>query len=204
MATRHSGTRTRADERGAYDARGAYDEPRPMPDEALLAPAQTPYGPAGARSEAMSASGLNVIAGIWLIISPFVLAYSSGDAYWNPIVFGAIVAVVSLARLGGAYRARWLARLNMAIGAWLFISGFWLASTARASWNEWILGVIVFVLGGWSAAAGEDARTAELQRLDVKFSAPAAGGSDAAQLARGGLERRHRYALRPPRATCLV
>jgi hypothetical protein len=161
MATRHhTGTRRRAG-----DHLGAYDEPRPMPDEALLAPAQTPYGRASARDEAMSASGLNVIAGIWLIISPFVLAYGSGDAYWNPIVFGAIVAlvaVVALARLGGAYRATWLAWLNMAIGAWLFISGFWLASTARASWNEWILGVIVFVLGAWSAAAGEDARTAEL------------------------------------------
>jgi hypothetical protein len=104
-----------------------------------------------------------VIAGIWLIISPFVLGYGGGDAYWNPIVFGAIVAVVALARLGGAYRATWLAWLNMAIGVWLFISGFWLASTPRASWNEWILGVIVFVLGAWSAAAGEDARATELR-----------------------------------------
>ena len=51
----------------------------------------------------------------------------------------------------------------MAIGVWLFISGFWLASTPRASWNEWILGVIVFVLGAWSAAAGEDARATELR-----------------------------------------
>ena len=34
--------------------------------------------------------------------------------------------------------------------------------------------------------------------------APAAGGSDAAHLARVGLARSHRYALRPPRATCLV
>jgi hypothetical protein len=39
--------------------------------------------------------------------------------------------------------------------------------------------------------------------------APAAGGSDEAQLAAHfkdvvGLERRHRYALRPTRATCLV
>jgi hypothetical protein len=30
------------------------------------------------------------------------------------------------------------------------------------------------------------------------------GGPDAAHLARVGLERRHRYALRPTRATCLV
>jgi hypothetical protein len=163
MATGHE-TRdhTREDER-----LGAYDTPRPMPDEALLgtapAPTRSPYGPASARDEAMSASGLNVIAGIWLIISPFVLGYGGGDAYWNPIVFGAIVAVVALARLGGAYRATWLAWLNMAIGVWLFIAGFWLASTARASWNEWILGVVVFVLGAWSAAASEDARTARVR-----------------------------------------
>lgn len=159
MATRHQArTRTRDDER-----LGAYDAPRPMPDEALLAPAEAPSGSTSPRDETMSASGLNVIAGIWLIISPFVLAYGGGDAYWNPIVFGAIVAVVALARLGGAYRATWLAWLNMAIGVWLFISGFWLASTPRASWNEWILGVIVFVLGAWSAAAGEDARATELR-----------------------------------------
>jgi hypothetical protein len=159
MATRHQArTRTRDDER-----LGAYDAPRPMPDEALLAPAEAPATSTSPRDEAMSASGLNVIAGIWLIISPFVLGYGGGDAYWNPIVFGAIVAVVALARLGGAYRATWLAWLNMAIGVWLFISGFWLASTPRASWNEWILGVIVFVLGAWSAAAGEDARAAELR-----------------------------------------
>jgi SPW repeat-containing protein len=160
MATRHqTRNHTREDER-----LGAYDAPRPMPDEAVLEPTQAPYARTSARDEAMSASGLNVIAGIWLIISPFVLGYGGGDAYWNPIVFGAIVAVVALARLGGAYRATWLAWLNMAIGVWLFISGFWLASTARASWNEWILGVVVFVLGAWSAAASEDARTANAVR----------------------------------------
>ena len=76
MATRHQArNRTRDDER-----HGAYDAPRPMPDEALLAPAEAPSGSTSPRDETMSASGLNVIAGIWLIISPFVLAYGSGDA----------------------------------------------------------------------------------------------------------------------------
>ena len=154
-------TRDRTRNRGAI---GAYDSPRPAPDEAYLGPEGGMVAPPpDPRDEVIGASSLNVIAGIWLIISPFVLGYGGGDAYWNPIVFGAIVAVVALARLGGAYRATWLAWLNMAIGVWLFISGFWLASTPRASWNEWILGVIVFVLGAWSAAAGEDARAAELR-----------------------------------------
>jgi hypothetical protein len=47
--------------------------------------------------------------------------------------------------------------VNAAIGVWLFISGFWLADSAAASWNVWILGVIVFILAmsGLSASAGE-------------------------------------------------
>jgi hypothetical protein len=36
--------------------------------------------------------------------------------------------------------------LNMAIGVWLFVSAFWLASSSQASWNVGILGAVVFVL----------------------------------------------------------
>lgn len=45
--------------------------------------------------------------------------------------------------------------MNMTIGIWLFISAFWLATTARASWNVGILGILVFILGAWSATATE-------------------------------------------------
>jgi hypothetical protein len=124
---------------------------RPEPDEAYLEPAATT--PAARNSAAATAAGLNVLAGIWLIISPFVLGYTGPDATWNPIVFGAIVGIVALARLAGGARAAGLAWVNMAIGVWLFISAFWLASSSEASWNVGILGVIVFVLGSWSAAA---------------------------------------------------
>jgi hypothetical protein len=109
------------------------------------------------RADVRTAAGLNVLAGIWLIISPFVLDYTGSDATWNPIVFGAIVALFGFARMAGAYRAAWLSILNMAIGVWLFISAFWLADSPRASWNVGILGVIVFILGSWSATATQDA-----------------------------------------------
>jgi SPW repeat len=97
--------------------------------------------------------------GIWLIISPFVLGYGSSDATWNPIVFGAIVGVLALVRFAGAFRAIDLSWLNMAIGVWLFISAFWLASSSQASWNVGILGVVVFVLGAWGAAPLGRSRT---------------------------------------------
>jgi hypothetical protein len=109
------------------------------------------------RREVMSWSGLNVLAAIWLVISPFVLGYSGKDSTWNPIVFGAIVGVLALVRLGGAFRASVLSWINMAIGVWLFISAWWLADTARAVWNVGILGVVVFVFAALSASATEDA-----------------------------------------------
>jgi hypothetical protein len=109
------------------------------------------------RHEVMSWSGLNVLAGIWLIISPFVLDYGGKDAVWNPIVFGAIVGLLALARFAGAFRASVLSVINMAIGVWLFISAWWLADTSRAAWNVGIMGVVVFVLAALSATATEDA-----------------------------------------------
>jgi hypothetical protein len=150
MATRY---RTRRDQ----ELRSDYDLDRPAPDEAYLgdepaaAPALYDW-----RSEVAGASGLNVLAGIWLIISPWVLGYTHADATWNPVVFGAIVGFFALVRTAGAYRAAWLSILNMAIGVWLFISAFWLAHSAQASWNVGILGVVVFVLGAWSASATGD------------------------------------------------
>jgi SPW repeat len=152
-------TRNRIRTRDELHARDAYDLDRPAPDEALLGAEEPPPAPLAApdwRSEVAGASGLNVLAGIWLIISPFVLGYSGADATWNPIVFGAIVGVFALIRTAGAYREAWLSSLNMAIGVWLFISAFWLASTTRASWNVAISGIVVFVLGAWSASATSD------------------------------------------------
>lgn len=136
---------------------GSYDGPRPVPDEAPLEPGMPSRM---MREEVAGASGLNVLAGIWLIISPFILNYAGADAMWNPIVFGAIVGVLALIRAGGAYRAEWLSWINMAIGVWLFISAFWLAHSARASWNVGIMGIVVFILGAWSAAATDAGRAA--------------------------------------------
>ena len=116
-----------------------------------------PVGYRDWRSDVIGASGLNVLAGIWLIISPFVLNFHGGDAYWNPIVFGAIIAGLALIRAAGAFRASGLSWINAAIGIWLFISGFWLASSAAGTWDLWILGAVIFFLALISASATEEA-----------------------------------------------
>jgi SPW repeat len=120
---------------------------------------------AGWRSTVMAASGLNVLAGIWLIIAPFVLGYSGGDPYWNDIVFGAITGLIALARVAGAYRAAWLSWINALIGVWIFVSAFWLDATSTAKTNDIILGAIVFVLAVASATASDEGAAAERRGL---------------------------------------
>jgi hypothetical protein len=156
MATRErrrGGPSARADERRFARPVGDPGDPRLDPT-----PAAQPAARAGGwRETVAAASGLNVLAGIWLIIAPFVLGYSGGDPYWNDIVFGAIVGVFGLARVLGAYRASWLSWLNALIGVWLFVSAFWLDSTSNAGVNDVILGIVVFVLGIASATATDEA-----------------------------------------------
>jgi SPW repeat len=120
---------------------------------------------AGWRSTVRAASGLNVLAGIWLIIAPFVLGYSGGDPYWNDIVFGAITGVPALARVAGALRAFWLSWINMLIGVWIFVSAFWLDATSAAQTNDIVLGAIVFVLAVASATATDEGVAAERRGL---------------------------------------
>lgn len=45
------------------------------------------------------ASWLNGLAGIWMIIAPFILNYVKTAAYWNEIIVGIVVAVLAFANM---------------------------------------------------------------------------------------------------------
>jgi hypothetical protein len=120
------------------------------------------------RGEVIGLSGLNILAGIWLIIAPWVLGYSARDPRWNDVVFGAIVGIIALVRAFGAYREEWLSWINALVAVWIFIAAFTIDHTATASWNDIILGIIVFILAIGSADA-----TANM--FTRRHSAPPAG-----------------------------
>ena len=105
------------------------------------------------RDNIVGLSGLNVIAGIWLIIAPWVLGYTAGDPKWNDVVFGIIVGCFALIRAAGAYRESWLSIANAVIGVWLFIAAFTIDASGTAAANDIILGVIVFLLAVGSATS---------------------------------------------------
>lgn len=104
------------------------------------------------RTATVWASSLNIIAGIWLIISPFVLLYSSGTARINDIVLGIVIGVFALIRaLSPGNPTVGLSWLNVLWGVWLIIASFVLGYTSPvARTNEIILGIIVLILALWS------------------------------------------------------
>jgi len=105
-------------------------------------------------------SSVNVIAGIWLIIAPFVLLYGRGPAMVNDIVLGIVIGVFALTRaiMPGA-RMTWLSWLNALWGVWLIIGSFILGYAGAARTNDIILGIIVFLFGLWSESATEQRET---------------------------------------------
>ena len=117
----------------------------------------------GDRGQVAFASGINAIAGIWLIVAPFLLDYSdeSDNALWNDIVVGAAILVIAAIRVFGAYRAAALSWLNVALGVWLILAPFIVDYSEHDTplWNDIIVGAIVVVFGIWSAVASPTDRT---------------------------------------------
>lgn len=104
-------------------------------------------------------SVLNVLAGIWLIIAPFVLLYGDSTALINDIVLGIVIAVFALIRaFVPGFQTVWLSWLNALWGIWLVVGSFILAYAGLARTNDIILGIIVFVLGLCSASVSEQNR----------------------------------------------
>lgn len=104
-------------------------------------------------------SVLNVLAGIWLIIAPFVLLYGNSTALVNDIVLGIVIAVFALVRaFVPGFQTVWLSWLNALWGIWLIIGSFVLTYAGQARTNDIILGIIVFVLGLCSATVSEQNR----------------------------------------------
>jgi hypothetical protein len=94
--------------------------------------------------------GINLILGCWLFISPWVLGFVGleGPA-WNAWIFGAVVALVSLAALSRF--AAWEEWLNVALGAWLLMSPWVLgfAASRPLMWNFVAVGAAVAALALW-------------------------------------------------------
>jgi hypothetical protein len=110
------------------------------------------------------ASGLNILVSIWLIASPFLLAYSglSAVAMWDAIIVGVIVLVLAWIREANPDGAVWPSWVNALLGLWLIVAPFVLGTSgvsAAITWNDIVVGILFVVFGVWSALATHAATT---------------------------------------------
>ncbi len=99
-------------------------------------------------------SWLNLLVGIWLFISPWVLGTTAdANTAWNAWIIGAAVFVVALIALTiPASPVPWL---NVVLGVWLFISPWVLRSTGvrNGAWNARVFGVVTVILALWATVS---------------------------------------------------
>jgi len=95
----------------------------------------------------------NVLLGLWLVISPFVLNYSSlQTAKFNDILLGVAVGLLALAGATGMWKGpkqfKAAGFVTALLGAWLIVSAFVLgfAHELRPMWNNVVVGIVVGVL----------------------------------------------------------
>jgi hypothetical protein len=89
---------------------------------------------------------LNILLGIWVAVSPWLLNYATAAATTSSVIFGIAIIVFSLIR-EAAPDTLWPSWVNFALGIWLIVSPFILQlNTAAAYWSLIVSGVIVAVL----------------------------------------------------------
>ena len=112
------------------------------------------YSTRHARSSLMGLSGLNLLIGIWLIISTFVVTTFSGlgNMRGNNILFGFLILIFSLVRLSRTTGPAW-SWWNLIFGLWLIVSPFVLGfyHVVAAMWHNIIAGIVVALLA-WGRA----------------------------------------------------
>ncbi|HXT11926.1 MAG TPA: SPW repeat protein [Candidatus Angelobacter sp.] len=95
------------------------------------------------RHDVASANIGNVILGIWVVISPFVLGFSGVEnAKWNNIATGGAVALLALSRRAGGGSGV----LNILLGGWLIASAFVLQLNGTPFWNNIIIGICIVIV----------------------------------------------------------
>jgi hypothetical protein len=111
-----------------------------------------------------TASWISVLFSIWLIISPFVLAFSglSALAMWDAIIVGVIVLILSGIRALNPTSSSALSWVSALLGVWMIISPFVLGTShlTAVMWDDIVVGVAFVIFNAWAALATNRTATA--------------------------------------------
>jgi SPW repeat-containing protein len=95
-------------------------------------------------------SWINLLLGVWLVVSPYVLgSMTTGATVGNDIVLGILLIASSWWILAARTEALGVSWFQMLCGIWLVIAPFVLSYRAvtHALANDVVVGAIVFIVG---------------------------------------------------------
>ena len=104
-------------------------------------------------TQTKSASGINVLLGCWLIVSPWIFSYAGNQGgMWNSIVAGIIVLLVAANRIYSPRSGVTLSWLNLLLGLWTIASpwiyGYY--DNPAAMWDCVAVGIAIVAMASWS------------------------------------------------------
>lgn len=114
--------------------------------------AETSPGRPDWRHEVARSSTSNLVAGLWVVASPWVLNYRDADLVVLSVAVGSAIALLAAARALKPDTGEWASWTNALLGACLASLAIWLPDTRAAVWNTAVIGALVCVLGAWSAS----------------------------------------------------
>lgn len=100
-------------------------------------------------------SALVGLTGVWLLAGPLLIDHPAtahtGNAVWNDLVTGGLLAVFGAIRSVSPFSTRWLAWVTIAIGAWLVASPFVLryrapGDVSAVTLNDVVIGALAILL----------------------------------------------------------
>ncbi len=112
-------------------------------------------------AQARLASGINVVLGVWLLVSPWVFGYHvvGSEAIANSVIVGALIAILAALRAySGVYPG--LSWINLLLALWTVVSP-WVCGYAEnisGRLDNMLLGIVIAGLAGWSGGASTAGR----------------------------------------------
>ena len=104
---------------------------------------------------------INLIAGVWLFISPWLFGFSHMGFSWDAFVMGAVVIIFSVWALSD--KRQWEEWVNLIIGIWVFFSPWILgfSGMSAALWNMLIVGAVVVILSIWALSSASSSENVQ-------------------------------------------
>jgi hypothetical protein len=106
-------------------------------------------------AQARTASGVNIVLGIWLIVSPWLFEYSGKSAVLSSVTVGVLIALLAAIRVASLRESAGLSGINLLLAFWTVVSpwSYEYAANEGALLNNIIVGIFIAALAIWSAIA---------------------------------------------------